>query len=60
MAEALSDEQVAAICRSEVDSASGRAAGEISHERAEALDYYYGDRDWETIPVVLYSIGCQS
>ncbi len=43
MAEALTDEQVAAICRSEVDGASGNAAGEISHERAEALDFYYGE-----------------
>ncbi|BAQ89068.1 portal protein [uncultured Mediterranean phage uvMED] len=43
MAEALTDDQVASICRSEVDGASGRAAGEISHERAEALDYYYGE-----------------
>tara|TARA_Y100001963_G_scaffold158753_1_gene259558 strand:- start:316 stop:2598 length:2283 start_codon:yes stop_codon:yes gene_type:complete len=45
MAEAkgLSDEQVASICRGEVDAASGRAAGEVSSERAEALDYYYGE-----------------
>ena len=39
----ISDEQVAAICRSEIDSAAGTASGEISHERAEALDYYYGE-----------------
>ena len=43
MAEKLTDDQVAAICRAEVDGASGNAAGEISHERAEALDYYYGE-----------------
>tara|TARA_R100000700_G_C3174505_1_gene149148 strand:+ start:216 stop:2477 length:2262 start_codon:yes stop_codon:yes gene_type:complete len=43
MAEKLTDDQIAAICRAEVDGASGNAAGEISHERAEALDYYYGE-----------------
>ena len=42
-AKPISDEQIASICRSEIDSASGRAAGEISHERATALDYYYGE-----------------
>ena len=33
-AKPISDEQIASICRSEIDSASGKAAGEISHERA--------------------------
>ena len=43
MATAISDEQIASICRSEIDSASGYAGGEISNERAEALNYYYGE-----------------
>ena len=42
-AKPISDEQIASICRSEIDSASGKAAGEISHERAVALDYYHGE-----------------
>ena len=36
MATAISDEQIASICRSEIDSSSGYAGGEISNERAEA------------------------
>jgi len=43
MATAISDEQIASICRSEIDSSSGYAGGEISNERAEALNYYYGE-----------------
>ena len=43
MATAITDEQIASICRGEVDSASGKASGELAHERAEALDYYNGE-----------------
>ena len=43
MAKAINDEQIASICRGEMESASGSSTGEISHERAEALDYYYGE-----------------
>ena len=39
----VSDDQIAAICRSQIDASAGYAGGEISNERAEALDYYYGE-----------------
>jgi len=37
------DDQIAALCRSEIDNAAGRSGGDISQERAEALDYYFGE-----------------
>ena len=39
----VSDDQIAAICRGQIDASAGSAGGEISSERAEALDYYYGE-----------------
>ena len=40
---ATTDDQIASICRSEIDNASGRSGGDISQERADALDYYFGE-----------------
>jgi len=42
-AQPVTDDQIAAICRSEMDNAAGRDGGDVSNERAEALDYYYGE-----------------
>ena len=39
----VSDDQIAAICRGQIDASAGSAGGEISSARSEALDYYYGE-----------------
>ena len=41
--DALTDNQIVSICRSEIDSASGYASSELSRERSEAMDYYLGE-----------------
>ena len=42
MAEPISEQDLKAIAQSEVRSAMGELTGDLSNERAEALDYYYG------------------
>ncbi len=39
----LTDDEIAAICGAEIDAASGYSSGELSQERAEAMDYYLGE-----------------
>jgi hypothetical protein len=42
MAEPISEQDLKAIAQSEVRSAMGELTGDLANERAEALDYYYG------------------
>jgi len=41
--EALSDDQILSIIQQEISSAAGNDTGELSNERAAALDYYLGE-----------------
>jgi hypothetical protein len=43
MAEPISEQDLKAIAQSEVRSAMGELTGDLANERAEALDYYYGN-----------------
>ena len=43
MAEPISDQELKAIVNSEIRSAMGELTGELASERAQAMDYYYGE-----------------
>ncbi len=39
----LTDDQILAICQSEIESAAGYQSSELSNERSAAMDYYLGE-----------------